>query len=150
MGELLVRRLEKDDFDAWRALFSSYLDFYRESLEDQVVSESFERLIEDNGPLFGLIAVAGDGGDAVGIVDCVLHLSTWSKSPTCYLEDLFVEKEARGTKAARALIKAAKQEAARRGADRIYWHTQSFNGPARSLYDQVARLSSFVVYEQEL
>ena len=34
-----------------------------------------------------------------------------------------------------------------RGAGRLYWHTQEYNGRARSLYDQVARPTSFVVYE---
>ena len=33
------------------------------------------------------------------------------------------------------------------GAGRIYWHTQQFNGAARSLYDTVGQLTSFVVYE---
>jgi len=36
---------------------------------------------------------------------------------------------------------------AERGAGRLYWHTQEYNGRARSLYDQVAHLTSFVVYE---
>ena len=34
-----------------------------------------------------------------------------------------------------------------RGSDRLYWHTQQYNGRARSLYDQVGRSTSFVVYE---
>ena len=37
-----------------------------------------------------------------------------------------------------------------RGASRVYWTTQPFNGPARSLYDAVARLASFVVYGHDL
>jgi hypothetical protein len=32
----------------------------------------------------------------------------------------------------------------------VYWHTQEFNGRARSLYDQVAKRISIVVYEREL
>ncbi len=36
---------------------------------------------------------------------------------------------------------------AARGADRVYWHTQQYNGRARSLYDQVGHPTSFVVYE---
>jgi hypothetical protein len=33
-------------------------------------------------------------------------------------------------------------------ATRTYWHTQEFNGPARSLCDQVAHLTSLVVYQR--
>jgi hypothetical protein len=47
----------------------------------------------------------------------------------------------------RDLIVAAKQAAEARGADRLYWHTQQYNGRARSLYDQVGHPTSFVVYE---
>jgi hypothetical protein len=36
------------------------------------------------------------------------------------------------------------------GADRIYWHTQQYNGRARSLYDTLATATSFVVHERDL
>ena len=36
------------------------------------------------------------------------------------------------------------------GAERVYWHTQEFNGAARSLYDSVGQLTSMVVYEREV
>jgi hypothetical protein len=32
----------------------------------------------------------------------------------------------------------------------VYWHTQQFNAPGRSLYDAVAHNTSFIVYEHEL
>ena len=40
--------------------------------------------------------------------------------------------------------------ATERGATKLYWQTQAFNGRARSLYDQQGRLSSSVVYERDL
>jgi hypothetical protein len=39
-------------------------------------------------------------------------------------------------------------EADRRGVGRVYWHTQQYNAPARSLYDSVGHATSFVVYER--
>ena len=41
-----------------------------------------------------------------------------------------------------------KVEVDRRGADRVYWYTQQYNAPARSLYDVVGHLTSFVGYER--
>jgi GNAT superfamily N-acetyltransferase len=61
---------------------------------------------------------------------------------------VFVARPHRGSGAARALIEGVYAEADRRGADSVYWHTQSYNAPARSLYDQVAQPTSFVVYER--
>ena len=78
-----------------------------------------------------------------------MHSSTWSRQPKCYLEDLFVAPAARGHDVGRALpllaVKAGRRRA--EGADRVYWHTQQYNGRARSLYDQVGQPTSFVVYE---
>jgi hypothetical protein len=45
------------------------------------------------------------------------------------------------------LLEEAKRASVQRGANRLYWHTQQYNGRARSLYDQVAQPTSFIVYE---
>ena len=39
--------------------------------------------------LFGLLAL-DDLGQGIGMANCVVHASTWSRQPKCYLEDLFV------------------------------------------------------------
>jgi GNAT superfamily N-acetyltransferase len=48
---------------------------------------------------------------------------------------------------AEAIFGAVYAHARERGVERVYWNTQQFNGPARSLYDKVGRLTSYVVYE---
>jgi GNAT superfamily N-acetyltransferase len=80
----------------------------------------------------------------------VVHPSTWSLTGYCYLEDLFVEREARGGDVAKSLIEATVAAARERGVERVYWHTQQFNGAARSLYDTVGQLTSMVVYERDV
>lgn len=150
MAETSIRPLAAGDYEAWNELFAAYCDFYREELPEEVTKETFSRLLREDSSLFCLLAVTAETGQPVGMANCVLHPSTWSREPSCYLEDLFVAEEARGGPTARRLLAAAAAEAGARGADRLYWHTQSYNGRARSLYDQVAKLSSFVVYEQSL
>ena len=140
-----IRELRSDDWNDWRALWAGYLDFYRAELSDEVSRSTFERLCEGRD-MFGLIGL-DEEGRGVGMADCVIHATTWSRQPTCYLEDLFVAPAARGKDLGRALLGAVKEQAAARGAGRVYWHTQQYNGRARSLYDQVAHPTSFVVYE---
>lgn len=96
--------------------------------------------------MFGLLAVSEDG-EGSGIAHCVLHPSTWSWRPSCYLEDLYVAPTGRGSDLGRRLLEESKRISNQRGAGRLYWHTQEYNGRARSLYDQVARPTSFMVYE---
>src|SRR5215211_1460580 len=73
---------------------------------------------------------------------------TWATRPTCYLEDLYVAKPWRGQAIARRLIEAVYAFADESGAASVYWLTQEYNAPARSLYDTLAHRTSFVVYRR--
>lgn len=148
-AEITVRRLESGDRENWQPLWDAYLRFYRAKLPAHVSDATFARLIDADGDLVGLVALGADSG-VLGLAHLVFHASTWAQAPSCYLEDLFVAPAGRGSGVAKRLIEAAYETARARGASRVYWMTQAFNGPARSLYDTVAGLTSFVVYEREL
>jgi GNAT superfamily N-acetyltransferase len=144
--EIIIRPVVVADRDNWLPLWKGYLHFYREDLPDEVTDYTFTRLCSLREGMFGF--VADSGGELIGIVNALVHPSTWSTTSYCYLEDLFVSPAARGTGAAKMLIEAVSAEAGARRASHVYWHTQEFNGAARSLYDQVARLTSMRVYER--
>lgn len=148
-AQFQVQPLTSDLRAAWQPLWEGYLRFYRAELTPTITDETFGRLCDPDSGLAGLIATDGEG-QAVGLAHLVFHPTTWSSTLACYLEDLFVARDARGADLGRQLIDAVYELAAARGADRVYWHTQQFNGAARSLYDTVAQLTSFVVYEHEL
>jgi GNAT superfamily N-acetyltransferase len=141
-----IRSLERADRDDWLPLWGGYLAFYRAELSEATTASTFERLTGDEADLFGLLAL-DEAGHGIGMAHCVVHATTWSRQPKCYLEDLFVDPAARGTDVGRALLGAVKTAAGERGARQVYWHTQEYNGRARSLYDSVGRPTSFVVYE---
>jgi GNAT superfamily N-acetyltransferase len=130
-------------------LWEGYLAFYREDLPSAVTAETFRRLCAGAEGMFGLVACDADDRP-VGVAHAVLHASTWSTGGYCYLEDLYVDPAARGGDVGRLLIDAVAASATARGATKLYWQTQSFNGRARSLYDQHGHLSSSVVYERDL
>lgn len=141
-----IRPVEARDFDTWLPLWNDYNAFYREEVTEEVTRMTFRRLHEGADGFFGLIAE--DEGGLFGLAHAIFHPSTWTMLKYCYLEDLFVARKHRGSGVAQALIEGVYTEADRRGADRVYWHTQAYNAQARSLYDQVARPTSFVVYER--
>src|SRR5215472_14908581 len=143
----MIRPLVVADFAPWEQLWLAYLRFYRAEVSSEVTAATFRRLCDQTDGMIGLVAI-DDQGALVGLAHLVFHPSTWSADPYCYLEDLFVAPAARGTGAASQLPEAVFAEARRRGAARTYWETQEFNGPARSLYDQVAHRTSFVIYER--
>ncbi len=145
----LVRRLQRTDSGRWRVLWDGYISFYRADVPPEVTALTFERLVDGAEGMVGLVCVDRDDSP-VGLAHLVFHSGTWSPAGHCYLEDLYVAPEHRGGTAARALIEAAYALARQRGVERVYWQTQEFNGAARSLYDTLAQLTSYVVYEHTL
>jgi GNAT superfamily N-acetyltransferase len=145
-SQVNVRPLRQEDLRPWRALWAAYLSFYRAEVPDEVTDLTFTRLCNREDGMLGLVAVDPDD-QPVGLAHLVFHPATWSASSYCYLEDLYVDRSQRGGRVAEAIFGAVYAEARERSAQRVYWHTQQFNAPARSLYDTVGRLTSFVVYE---
>lgn len=141
-----VRRVRAEDLTRWQALWSGYLGFYRAHVPDDVTALTFTRLRDGEQGMLGLVAVDSDD-QPIALAHLVFHPTTWSASGYCYLEDLYVHPSHRGGQVAQTLFDAVYAAARERGTQRVYWHTQQFNGPARSLYDTVGELTSFVVYE---
>ena len=70
-----------------------------------------------------------------------------SASTGGFLDDLFVDPQARGTGAARGLIAAVRALAQTQGWSVVRWITAADNAPARGLYDQVAQATRWVTYD---
>lgn len=143
---LTVRDLSPADRTGWEPLWRGYLDFYGASISDDVTDLTFRRLLDPAEDMFCL--VAEQDGLLVGIVQCVLHRSTWTAAPYCYLQDLFVAPDARDAGVGRALIEAVYARADALGAARVYWLTHETNATARVLYDAVAVRSGFIQYRR--
>lgn len=147
MSDIVIRPIETSDRAAWEPLWQDYLAFYDVSLPSDVTDTLFKRLLGDEGHN-GLVAERN--GKLVGFVHYLFHHSTWSSELKCYLEDLFVSDETRGTGAGRKLIEAVYAAAdARSGASgKVYWHTNGDNARARQLYDRIGTLSTYVCYDR--
>ena len=142
-----IRPLVKADYDEWRALWISYLEFYETSLTAEVIDENFSRFI-DNDQTRQNALVAESTDELVGLVHYIFHLDTWAIQEICYLQDLFVIPRNRGKKIGQLLIEGVYKRADKYGAPSVYWLTQEFNVPARKLYDRMADLTPFIHYER--
>lgn len=143
--KISVRSLEHDDKSQWEPLWLGYLEFYKTELPERVTEATWFKLMDKSRDPHGMCAL-DQSGNMVGIVHYLYHQSTWSIEHVCYLNDLFVIPNMRGSGAGRALINAVYEEAARAGAVEVYWLTQEFNETARALYDKVAKKTPFVHY----
>ncbi len=146
--DVTIRRPVAGDEEGWRRLFAGYQKFYRADLPSGTVDVTWQRILDPGTELEALVAEIDR--ELVGIANYLFHTSTWSDRPACYLEDLFVDPAVRGGGAARKLIDGVEAAARERDAFRLYWHTQEYNGAARSLYDTIVPRSSFIMYRKVL
>lgn len=145
--DVVIRPLVASDKADWLRLWTAYLDYYQTSVPAPVADSSFARMLgTDPRDFKGLIALVD--GRPMGLVHYLFHRHGWKIEDVCYLQDLFVAPEARGTGLGRALIEAVYARADAAGAPGVYWLTQDFNQTARQLYDRVARVSPFIRYNR--
>lgn len=148
MSGIVIRPAAPKDEARWRKLWAGYIKFYRASVSEEVTANTWRAILDPKSNIEAL--VAEKDGEVIGICNYLYHDSTWSLQPICYLQDLFVDPDARGGGAAKELILACEQKAKEKGAFRLYWQTQEYNGAARSLYDTITPRSSFIVYRKSL
>jgi GNAT superfamily N-acetyltransferase len=146
--DVTIRAAKPGDETAWRKLWADYVTFYRGKVSEDITASTWKRILDPVSPIHALVAERG--GRVVGLCNYLFHDSTWDTRPICYLQDLFVDPDARGGGAAKQLILACEEDAKARGAFRLYWQTQEYNAPARSLYDTITPRSSFIVYRKNI
>lgn len=146
MSDIEIRRVHRNEREAWEPLWQGYLAFYKSSVTEQVTQTAWDRFHDPEEPMFVLGAYLD--GKLVGIVHYIFHRSTWTIGNYCYLQDLFTSEDARGMGAGRALIQAVYERAKEAGASRVHWLTQEDNATARALYDKLADRPGFIQYRK--
>jgi GNAT superfamily N-acetyltransferase len=145
---ITVRQIELEDKTSWQELYLAYLKFYESEATAAAKELLWTRVTKHNPEIQGLLAEVN--GEIAGIVHFHYQLSTWSDTYHCYLEDLFVNEDARGKGVATALIAEVKKLAMEQECSELFWITKESNTLARKLYEKVAVVSDFVRYEIKL
>jgi len=148
MPDIVIRPAQPKDEARWRELWAGYIKFYRGTVPEEATANTWKLILTRGSNIEALVAESD--GEVIGLCNYLFHDSTWSTQPICYLQDLFVDPKARGGGAAKKLILACEEKAKEKGAFRLYWQTQEYNGAARSLYDTIVPRSSFIVYRKSL
>ena len=146
MEGMEVRPPTADDEVAWRRLWTDYLVFYEATVSEEVYRSTWKRL-HAGGEFEPRCFLAVVKLKPVGLVHYLFHRTTWSLVNNCYLQDLYVDPQNRGTDIGRVLIDAVRNEAAKVGVKNVYWMTHETNARARKLYDRVARRTGFIEYD---
>lgn len=141
---LTIRPVAQSDRARWEELFRGYAAFYKVAIDDAAVDAVWRWIHEPAAEFFADFALAD--GQIVGLVQYWPMYRPLAGKRTCYLSDLFVDPEARGHGAGRALIEHVRAYARREGLSDVRWLTQEYNYSARMLYDSFAPKSDFILY----
>jgi ribosomal protein S18 acetylase RimI-like enzyme len=146
MQPVSIRPLSTGDWGRWLPLWRGYQTFYRVDIADDVTKESFRRMIDPSEPTFGALAYYDE--QALGLVHWIFHRTNWAKGDDCYLQDLYVGEQSRGSGIGRLLIEHVYAEAQKAGSSCVHWLTHETNATAQRLYDRTAERSGFIQYKK--
>ena len=143
---LTTRPMEAADRSAWEALFAGYAAFYKVDQTPQMRETVFGWLMDpDHGS--NCIVAQDASGALVGFTHYRPFVSQLRAATNCFLDDLFVSPQARGSGAAQALIKAVETVAKNNGWGTLRWITAEDNYRGRGAYDKLATRTGWVTYD---
>src|SRR5476651_246034 len=116
-----IRRIEARDEARWRVLWGDYCRFYERDLSEAITRHTWARIMDAASSVHAIVA-EGKGDAVIGIANYVLHENTWTLTPVCYLEDLFVDPAARAQGVGKQLIDWLVTQMKAQGWSRLYWN----------------------------
>jgi GNAT superfamily N-acetyltransferase len=147
--KLTIRPISSTDRAGWDRLYAGYAAFYLVSQTDEMRDRVWSWLMESTSEVNGLVAEDSDG-KLIGLAHFRPFARPLSATVGGFLDDLFVDPDARGSGAADGLMEALKAEGVKRGWTVIRWITAEDNYRARKLYDRMAEKTRWVTYDIKL
>lgn len=149
--QLEVERSGLEDLESLVPLFEGYREWYGRS-RDEAAARDFlrERLTQGDSVVF--LARDTISGEALGFTQLYPSFSSLRMEREWILNDLYVNREARGRGVGKALMDRAHAFAVETGAVAVVLATQKGNAVAKALYDSLGykRDDEFDYYELSL
>jgi len=128
-----VRVAGEDDADHVARLMAAFRDWWeRDDPTDEQLSAGVARLLVD--PHTEFLLAAPDASAPAGVCQLRYRYGLWYDAPDCWLEDMYVDAEARGLGVGRALGEGAIERARERGCRRVQLDVNEANPAALALY----------------
>ena len=141
----MIRNIEIKDKEQWKKLYHGYADFYQVTISEQILETIWDWLHDTNHDLNALV---------YEIDNSIVALAHYRRMPSPlrgkyigFLDDLYVDPQFRGKKIGEKIIKSLNDISKERNWGLIRWITRNDNHNAKSLYDKVAKKSTWEVYE---
>ena len=141
----MVRDIEIKDKEEWEKLYYGYADFYKVEITEETLNTVWNWLHDLKHELNGLV---------YEIDNHIVAIAHYRQMPSPlrgknigFLDDLYVHPDYRGRKIGEDIINKLNEISKEKGWDLIRWITRNDNHSAKSLYDRIAKKSTWDVYE---
>ena len=141
----MIRKIQKNDREEWGKLYLGYANFYKVEMTDEILDIVWKWLHDSNHELEGLV---------YELNNTIVAIAHYRKMPSPlrgnyigFLDDLYVDPDFRGNKIGEEIINKLNEISQENGWGLIRWITRKDNHKAKSLYDRIAKKSSWDVYE---
>ena len=146
---LTIRPPQAADRDAWDLLYQGYARFAQVEQTAAMRARVWGWLLDAAHESQCLMAFDASG-KAIGLAHFRAFARPLSATTGGFLDDLFVDPEARGAHAGTQLIDAIKAYGQQQQWSVIRWITADNNYRARAAYDQIATRTAWVTYDIKL
>jgi len=147
MSEFNVDFLSENDKPEWRELFEGYAAFYKTAMTDDIADRVWRWLMDPDHVFEGVI-VRDEQNAALGIAHVRACPRSLSGCDIGFVDDMFVDPNARGSGAADAMVSRLQALAEERSWPALRWITQHFNDRGRAFYDRyTGGPSDFIMYQ---
>jgi len=132
----LVWRAKPHEAEAVAGLLVEFRDWLGRSLPtDESFAASVHRLIAEPDTEY-LLGSVGPGSDPAAVCQLRFRFGVWLDAGDCWLEDLFVSRDARRSGLGAALVETALSRARERGCARVELDVNESNAAAIALYER--------------
>ncbi|MDZ7842307.1 MAG: GNAT family N-acetyltransferase [Gammaproteobacteria bacterium] len=140
-----IRSPSDADRGDWERLYRGYADFYQVPMNDRILQVVWDWIFDPGRPFYCIMATRAGAG--VGLMHYRAMPSPLRGAEVGFLDDLYVEPDARGGGVVNRLFEELASQARQHGWPVIRWITRDNNYRARSVYDRVATRTDWITYE---
>lgn len=136
-----IRAAQSDDFPQWLELWNANNIGHK---DEDVTTQTWARILDDHADVYAL--VAEDKDELVGLLQYVVHPTTGSVKPVCYMQDVFVDPARRNQGIAHKMISELEKIGKREQWARVYWLAEESNEAAQALYKSLGQKMEFSLH----
>ncbi len=134
-GQIVIRKASSDDAATVHALITRLAAAIPSHVALHSSAGDLKRALAGDHPAVHALIASRDA-KPVGVLAFFTTFSTWYGTPGVYVQDIFVDEQARGDSIGRKLLAAACQWGVKHGADHLRLSVDRANMTAQAFYEK--------------